>query len=483
MRIDASVLNQNLLLVETALLQRERIRRIPANLGQSVGGKTQSQIYMEHYRKRYEEFTTCMDKRKEAMEHQASRKVQNLGILAHSGYVLNPETTGIETFQLPENVEIVVFNTPGYPTTSEQLRENWNFNAKYLNGIPIEILKQYFPGMRAHTCKKLQGVGAPITGCGNTCVEGGCEKYYIPAPNPTNASPCDPLNKKYIQAISGSILFEFSQSKIHCHCYGPGDSVPDLLFHAESPSPTSFDIATPIAGIYPTDGSMFASWPEAQFPNLVQSVDMRRSVMLQEKSYPLMDIILSIGTPTTQPIRTFAQMHPEGDYKQLSQILANLQTNTTDPRMSNTNNLSARMQRSASLEERRHRIVIVSCGTCETNHPEQSARLDRAMQALSDFQLTKRVQVRDARHYRTTLSIFGHALTHEILPSLRTPSGTPTGPSLDTEVVDALAKFDQSIADTTTSTAQFRSWFLGPAKGGKRSRKIRRAKRRYSRRR
>ena len=236
MHVDTSKLDRNALFTESLLLQRQHILTLSAE-GRTVLGKTQKQIFVENYLRKCEEFVRCMDARKTAMEERAKRSVRNLGILAHSAYVLNPAKTGIETFVLPENIEIVLFNTPGYEVNSEQLRENWDFNTKYLNDIPIEILKQYFPGMRSETCGKVREVG---TGCGSvsgvdTCITGGCENYYIPAPNidPAHSHPCDPLNKKYIEAISGSILFEFPLNKIHCHCYAPGDRVPNLIFTAE----------------------------------------------------------------------------------------------------------------------------------------------------------------------------------------------------------------------------------------------------------
>ena len=488
MSVDTSLLNQNLLFVESLLLHRDRIRAFQ-KLGRTVSEKPLKQIYVENYIRKCEEFTQCMNARRQAMEEQAKRSVQNLGILAHSGYVLNPANTGIETFALPENIEVVIFNTPGYLVSGEQLSANWNFNSKYLNDIPIEILKQYFPGMRAQTCGKLQEIGA-LAGCGNprSCTYGGCENYYIPAPSldPAHTNPCHPLNKKYIQAISGSILFtflEFPTNKIHCHSYGPGDRVPDLIFSAPPPSHTSVDIASAIAGIYSTDNSSFGCWAtQDEFQHVRNSINIQGSYVFNGESYQILDSVMQLGRPNTPRIRSFETIKPDTEFKRLSEILANIQENMSNPDIPAEANLSGRL-RQASLHQRRNRIVILGCGSCATTDQAISVQLNETMRKLSEFQLTKQVNISNIRNYRETLTIFGHALKHEIVSSLKIPLVEPTGPPLDVEIAQALLAYDQSKSQIAESEAEFQTWLrTQPPVGGKRSRKIRRGKRRCSRR-
>ena len=257
-------------------------------------------------------------------------------------------------------------------------------------------------------CGKVREIGI---GCGSvsgvdTCVSGGCENYYIPAPNQdlTNLHPCDPLNKKYIQAISGSILFEFPENKIHCHCYGPGDRVPDLRFSSEPPSPTSVDFTSPFAGIYKTDDASFGEWNAAEFPHIRDSIDVAKLATLGDgDTVRILDVTLHLGRPNTPLLRSFHDMKPHAQFKRLSEILANLQENTTNPIQTNVGNLTNRLQRQASLDQRRNRIVIVSCGSSEPDAIGISLRVDEAMKTLSDYQLTKRVQVPDTRSYRQIL--------------------------------------------------------------------------------
>jgi len=473
MVVNNTTLNRNLLFIESLLLQRERILALPAGFTTATG-KTQKDVFVQEYKKKHAEFTRCMEARQIGIEERAKRSVQNLGILAHSAFVLNPANTGIETFVLPENTEIVIFNTPGYVVLSGQLRENWNFNAKYLNHIPIEILKQYFPGMRSETCGKVRETGV---GCGSvsgidTCVSGGCENYYIPAPNQdlTQLHPCDPLNKKYIQAISGSILFEFPENKIHCHCYGPGDRVPDLRFSSAVPSPASVDFTSPFAGIYKTDDAPFGEWTAAEFPHIRNSIDVAKLVVVGGNTIRNLDTVLELGRPNTPPLRSFQDMMPPTQFKRLSEILANIKENTTIPGQNNVANLTNRLQRQASFDQRRKRIVIVSCGVCEPDVVGIPVRVDTAMKALSDYQLTKRVQITNARNYRETLTMFGHSLQHEIVPFLLAPFGTPPPPSPDlvAELHANLARYDQHNAAFPAIQAAFATW-LNPPRGGKRT--------------
>jgi hypothetical protein len=231
------------------------------------------------------------------------------------------------------------------------------------------------------------------------------------------------------------------------------------------------DFTSPFAGIYKTDDASFGEWKAAEFPHIRDSIDIaKRATLGDGDTVRILDVTLHLGRPNTPLLRSFQDMKPHAQFKRLSEILANLKENTTNPVQTNVGNLTNRLQRQASLDQRRNRIVIVSCGSSEPDALGISLRVDEAMKTLSDYQLTKRVQVPDTRSYRQILTMFGHSLQHEIVPFLQAPFGVPppSAPELGAEIQTALTKHDQHIATFPAIQTAFANW-LNPPRGGKRT--------------
>jgi hypothetical protein len=399
---DTSKLNQNLLFTMSLLLQKNTISRF-RNVN-SLRGKSLKQIYIEAYNHKNSELKHLVEDRTATITKRVTTIPKNIGIIAHSGYIVDRARNGIQTIRVPEHVEIVIFNTPGYTIHTEQLKENWEFNSKYLNDIPIDILKQYFPGLRS-------------------------ENNVIPAPNldPSIVSPCDPQNKKYIQAISGSILFKFPLSKVHCHCYSSGDIIPELLFEAKQPSPRSADIATLIAGVYDTNNSFFEPYSgDIVYTQYRDSFD--------STSESLRARILEIGHLNSNPLQPFYQVQPVGEQKKLSDII------TANPAPPGT----------------RIRLVIVSCGDCI-----DSADVNKKMQQMSEHQFTRILSVKNSQEYRRYLTALGHSLRDEIMKPLLHMDTEKLNP-LEQEISESnrtLQIFTNGVANSIS-----RPW---PMQGGK----------------
>jgi hypothetical protein len=131
---------------------------------------------------------------------------EHYGFLSHSSYQLGDYSFSFKTSRVPENVEIIIMNTPGYPTGKPEVIRNWNINEQYLKYIPIQVLQQYFPGFKSDS------------------------SGFIPTPH----MGCD-KGINFLKATSGSIYFDTTDTTYECkmqnHCYKPGDYYPDLQIY------------------------------------------------------------------------------------------------------------------------------------------------------------------------------------------------------------------------------------------------------------
>lgn len=138
---------------------------------------------------------------------------QTYGFLSHSAYQRVPTENALEMFRLPADVEVLIFNSPGYSTHSEAVKQNWNATAKYFRHVPIQALKMMYPGFRE-------------TGKGHLSV--------------------DPL--RFLDATSGGILTTVQHtnflSKIQVHAYAGGDACPNLFHKCTMGSKTKDFVAT-----------------------------------------------------------------------------------------------------------------------------------------------------------------------------------------------------------------------------------------------
>jgi hypothetical protein len=146
----------------------------------------------------------------------------SLGFISHSGYVPTRDKKGIATFKVPDNLEIIIMNTPGYTTYSNIFSSNWAAVAKYFRYIPIDYLKKLFPPFKSTNINETQVV--PLTS-----------------------------KAEFIHATSGGIMYNITgetiSSSIQIHCYNSGDFCPELGFGVRL-GPGSDDHASLLFGLY-----------------------------------------------------------------------------------------------------------------------------------------------------------------------------------------------------------------------------------------
>lgn len=289
------------------------------------------------------------------------------GFLSHSAYQLGESPAVFKTAILPPNVELIIINTPGYNTHSQEVIANWRFNHAYLNNLPLGLLKQYFPGFKAN------------------------EHGSIPTPHIDSSKGIE-----FVKATSGSIQFnymymEYMGYKAQIHCYGGGDIYPDLELYATL-GPTSTDFVSSMYGLHelpitttgtivndivprPTgDAAAEAEW------------DIQRGILIKTTNAEINETNQRTGLPLEQfkiwPLKTTVFEDKKYSY-----------------------DLSYVIEQSIPKDGKTRRITIFSCGSLEGN-----PALNAEMVAVSAYRIGQTVSVPDLATYYRMLKTFGEAL-------------------------------------------------------------------------
>lgn len=276
--------------------------------------------------------------------------VDQYGFMSHSGYVLTADDDEIAGGKLPDNVELVIFNSPGSATYSSMIKENWEFNQFYLMDFPIGYLKLACPGfklqdgkIRAHDFLSATG-DSPVI-------------YITYPPIPGNPQP--------------------GESLCQIHSYGPGDMFPEHILQCDV-GPGSSDWMAMWFGLY----KLPVPWKnnvDLTRPNVNAYVDA---------SSPLINQLASFGSPdpTTKDIPSDVNPIPPSGvstYKRtLSSFIAAVPPGS--PRV---------------------RLCIFSCGTVVGGGDQMNKRL----RELSFLKMTRHVTV-PLENYSMVLQRWGIAM-------------------------------------------------------------------------
>lgn len=271
------------------------------------------------------------------------------GFLSHSAYIQTPSQSGIKMAVVPENFELVIFNSPGSVTNLSEVSSNWNFVQKYLSSIPIGYLKLLCPGFKP---SKGQGV---ILDKDYLISTGESPVFYVGAPN--RPSP-------YLYQI---------------HSYNAGDLFPEHeLSGIIGPRSTDFV------------GLMFGAY---QFPARWVRPMPRRADLGQyaDLSSPNMEVAFSYGSPDLDKKylpRDMPPIPPGGfiNYtKTLSSIISNLALNPGPTK----------------------RLYIFSCAILSGMAPDDP--VNNFVRNLSTRRMTRHITLQKDQ-YSTFLQQYGQAI-------------------------------------------------------------------------
>jgi hypothetical protein len=187
MGVFPNAMNRNRLIVDTLVLRGGIVRN-------------STKLLLSPYNKKCDEYRALINERidlirrltNKASGSAKQREYHNTGVISHSRCVVG--TIGgirqIMSYRLPPNVEIITINTLGYSTYGGTLKHAWDTFYRYLISIPIEILKQYCPGIRSEK-------------------NGGHE--YLPAPAMVAAgTPLGPEDISFINSVKASLRYKFT---------------------------------------------------------------------------------------------------------------------------------------------------------------------------------------------------------------------------------------------------------------------------------
>jgi hypothetical protein len=166
------------------------------------------------------------------------------GFMSHSGYSLTDDRSGIAGGKLPDNVELVILNSPGSATYSNMIKHNWQFNESHLMRFPIGYLKLACPGFKLRDGK--------ISSQDFLIATGDSPVIYLTYP-PIEGNPRP------------------GESLCQIHSYGPGDMFPELVLECNV-GPRSTDWMAMWLGMY----QLPASWKnrvDLSLPNVNGYVD------------------------------------------------------------------------------------------------------------------------------------------------------------------------------------------------------------------
>ena len=199
------------------------------------------------------------------------------GIIGHTAFVFNDHTKmGFRTARLPDNVELILFTTPGSLMYPKSLNGFVTFYQKYMRNKPIELLEQAFPQFNT-----IELNGANI----------------IPSTNLNNG-----IN--YISATSGSVIITDSYNQhIQVHCYKPGDFYPDLELYVETGKKA--DLISQFTGFY--DINNRDNWETKGATRLLERYPpdalSKANMKLEKHRYKISDLIADYSGRSPDKIR------------------------------------------------------------------------------------------------------------------------------------------------------------------------------------
>ena len=304
--------------------------------------------------------------------------------LSHSGYQIDRSgvTEVLKTAVLPSKVELIIFNTPGYSVSYQEIAANWRFNQAYLSHLPIELLKKYFPG------------------------------FKFPINVPLEAKDMVDFVKK----TSGSIEFDYEyrakeasryrrHSNAQIHCYSAGDTYPDLAMSSKLGTDAS-DWTSCMFGIHtlPKGDIGYVLNDIVPYPRHGSRKDKEkwaseRGVLITTSNRHTIYLNLHHGLPLQKdtnlffmPIGPGNTLHNLNLSDAIAQVLERI-TGRNDPK-----------EPPLTPKESMIRIAMFACGNTESNG------LDLILQQASKFRLGEHVPVESADKYSQMLKLLGESL-------------------------------------------------------------------------
>jgi len=438
-------MNRNKLILDTLLLNPEIVSKLPP--GSPIRHKYNEDCvsYGGVLRARVDEMSALFNR---PSIEAPRRTYKNIGIMSHGGCFLNMGRGFREmlSFELPRNVELVTIQTLGYSTYAGiTMKHSWDTFQRYLKDIPIEILRQYCPGITP-----------------NKTAEGA---VYLPIPpNVAAATPLGTDDIAFIDSVKASLKFKFSDLDdnplIQINAYKPYDLVPDMALSAEVFEPGCRDYMSAVAGLYNSDSDMrnLSEGEISAFLSVLSHTNSDGGSMKTDICYN--------GIPNTPRLHTLADVgaiqFPKAGRNYWFQQLSNLiKIIAAPPAGSSVNALSRMMGALAVSAETRTRILIVSCANA--GNPSDPGNLtNNRMRELTTLMSGKTVAVNQGANlggdFRKKLMAFGAMLRDDILGKLlgNIIAPIPYSP----EAVDA-----EATAYATTVAAQITGGGAGGAGG------------------
>lgn len=326
------------------------------------------------------------------------REYANIGIIAHSSCAIETieKIRHIKSYTLPSNVEVITFNTLGFSTYSGTLKHAWDTFNKYLKNIPIEILKQYCPGIRP---------------------EKSGDHKYLPTPaGVAEGSKLQSDDVSFINSVKASLRYKFTDlggPHVQINAYGPGDLIPDFNLSSEvgSKGKRSADFSTPIQGFYDSNSNI----------RNLNNEEIKNFLTLLEPiiadGWGMRSAICMNGIPDSfEERRSLEYYVPKSEhidgrdywYLQLSTFINNYKREKD----SKPNDGS---------KEQRIRILLVGCAiVVEPSDPKNliNNRMKELTQYMAGRTIKTTMGANLASDYRVKLMAFGHMLKYRILGSL-----------------------------------------------------------------
>ena len=436
MRVVPNTMNRNRLIIDTLVLQG------------TIAGK--SHLLLPSYNAKCARYRALLNERIgliKALTNKPSlgalpREYHNIGVISHSRcdiHTIN-RIRQIKSYKLPPNVELITINTLGYSTYGGTIKHAWDAFQRYLLNIPIEILKQYCPGVR------------PEKSGGYT---------YLPAPAQVVAgAPLQAEDFSFINSVKASLRYKFTdisgEPYVQFNAYGPGDLVPDFHLCAEvlTPGIPCADFISPIAGFYESNSTFrnltteeIADFMPQLAPVTVDGVPMILSICVNGIPDSKKGI-LKEGVGTRRKIND--RYYWDLDLSTFIEIIKSVEMFALP---------------SVPSKEKRIRILIISCATTvDRSDPGNltNSRMQELTSKMSGRTILTEMGGNLAGQYRRDLMGFGHMLLNRILGSLL--GTTIAHIPYDPEAVEA-----EATAFATEALVQ--SGYVTPGGGGYRKRK------------
>jgi hypothetical protein len=303
------------------------------------------------------------------------------------------EPSNIAVFKVPDDVEIVIINSPGFQTNINTVPICWNFIVKYLSSFTIDELQKIFPAFQS---------------------------------NGEQGIPTDIFD--LFTATSGGIMHIFRETFIQIHSYKAGDYCPEMSVSLNNfgplngSDPAIYDFAASIYGAY-------------TLPKLDEDMKYYDRHTLDHKSYKTLlwnqgysaqfkdldkkvysgyklafDSPLYIGTPDQTTLLTYPKSQADYEYIQSVVPFATDLSDALQPMITSVRGVS--------------RHYILSCGSIENTVQDN---IQRVLTLYPQLHNSLHVRSGDLHNFQWAMNRTGEIL-YDLFRSALHPAISPASP-------------------------------------------------------